>query len=151
MLSEGAIGNIKTFDVHDRVVDEVPIDWFDTEKHILKLTSLGGRELGVRQPDGARVQDGDVLYADGSVVLAARIKPCTLLRVSLTGTEQAARLGYELGNRHLPIVIGDSALEVPYDEPTAQYLQKLGFAPERVEDVFKGSAAPRHHAHHHDA
>lgn len=147
MLSNGTIGNLKTFAVQGRTADTVEVEWFDTEKHILKLTSQDGRELGVRQPDGARIHDGDVLYADDALVLAARIKPSALLRVRLTSVEQAARAGYELGNRHLPIVVTHEALEVPYDEPTENYLRKLGFAPERVDGVFRGSAAPHHHHH----
>ncbi|MFT8888231.1 MAG: urease accessory protein UreE [Ethanoligenens sp.] len=148
MLSNGVIGNMQTLDVQGRRLDHVQVEWFDAEKQIIKLTSTGGCELGVRQPHGARIQDGDVLYADDAMVIAAHIKPCVLLRVRLTDVEQAARVGYELGNRHLPVVVANGVLEVPYDEPTAQYLEKRGFTAERVEGIFHGSAIAHHHHHH---
>lgn len=147
MIFNGAVGNLKDMDsIAGKPVDYVPVDWFDTQKSILRLVSESGREIGIRQEHGSRLRDGDILEIDGGVT-AVKIRPCELLKLKLDGAEEAARLGYELGNRHLPVVIEDGKVTVPYDEPTFLHLDKIGFHPERVVDVFTGSLISHHHEH----
>jgi urease accessory protein len=147
MIYSGAVGNLKNMDgIAGKPIDYVLIDWFDTQKSILRLVSESGKEIGIRQEHGSRLQDGDVLQIDDAVT-AVKVRPCELLKLKLSGAEEAARLGYELGNRHLPVVIKNNEVTVPYDEPTFLHLNEVGFHPERIMDVFTGSLISHHHEH----
>lgn len=146
MFSTGVEGNLSHFETHGREIDYALIEWFDASKHVLRLPTQAGREIGIRKPEGAALCDGDVLYHDEDLIVAVRIKRCPALRVRLHDPVQAARLGYELGNLHLPVSITNDVLEVPFDEPTEQHLVKLGYLPERVECIFQGHM-PSHHHH----
>lgn len=150
MLSNGVTGNLAK--LHDdakkgREIDYAPIDWFDTEKAIIKLSTKGGREIGLRQPAGGRLHDGDIIYTDENLIIAVQIKRSKLLHVDFDDICAAGRVCYELGNRHLPVLINQSGVTVPYDEPTELYLKGLGFNPECTEGVFTGSLVKHHHSH----
>ena len=71
---------------------------------------------------------GDVLYADDEKNLAVNTPPCEVIRVSLTpGHEkQAAKVCYEIGNRHAPLFWGENDTFITiYNEPMLLMLQKL--------------------------
>lgn len=150
MLSNGVTGNIGALNgaaKADREIDYAPIEWFDTEKAIIKLVTQSGREIGVKQKSGERLHDGDIIYSDEKIIIAVKIQPSKLIHVKFEDICAAGRVCYELGNRHLPVLINKDGVTVPYDEPTALYLKGLGFKPECIEDVFKGSLVKHHHSH----
>lgn len=151
MLSNGVIGNLNKMndaDKNGREIDFVLIDWFDTEKSVIKLTTHGGRSVGIRQPFGKRLHSNDVVYMDDSLIVAVKIKSCKLLHVKFADICKAGRVCYEIGNRHLPVSITNSEVTVPFDEPTALYLKSLGFEPLCIDGVFEGSLVKHHHHAH---
>lgn len=141
MFSTGIQGNLSHFKTCGREIDYVQIEWFDTDKHVLQLSTQAGRNIGIRKPEGSALHDGDVIYNDNQLIVAVQIKPSQVLRVRLHDAAQAARIGYELGNRHLPVFITQDLLEIPFDESTEEYLLQLGFSPKRVRGVFQGCAS----------
>ncbi|MGN1119919.1 MAG: hypothetical protein ACI4Q4_06145, partial [Oscillospiraceae bacterium] len=77
------------------------------------------------------------------------ITPCDLVSVSVSSMQEMGRLCFELGNRHLSLAISDGAVKCPYDEPTFEYLKKLGFRAEKTHEKFTGYIECRAHAHTH--
>ncbi|MCH3973054.1 MAG: urease accessory protein UreE [Oscillospiraceae bacterium] len=148
MIYEQILGNLKDRpDLAKETIDFVPVEWFDTQKTIFRLRSVSGRDVCIRQENGHRLHDGDILSRGPQGILAVKVRPSEVLKLKLETPEQAARLGWELGNRHLPVVIDAGGVTVPYDEPTFSYLQQRGFSPKRCTDVFTGSLV---HSHHHE-
>jgi urease accessory protein len=64
--------------------------------------------------------------------------------------QEMGRLCFELGNRHLQLSIGDTWVSTPYDNPTFEYLHKLGFHGERITEKFTPEVVVRGHHHHHE-
>lgn len=146
MFSTGIQGNLSQFEKNGREIDYVQIDWCDADKHILRLSTKAGRNIGIRKPEGAILHDGDVLYNDDQLIVAVHVQPVAVLRVRLNSAEQAALIGYELGNRHIPISITNSILETPFDESAEIYLVKMGFSPQRIETVPHEHISQQHHS-----
>lgn len=138
MFSTGIQGNLSQFETCGKEIDYVQINWSDANKHILHLSTQAGRDIGIRKPEGFALHDGDVIYNDDQLVVAVNVKPSQVLRVHLHDVELAARVGYELGKRHLPIFIMQDMMEIPFDESTEQYLLHLGFSPKRAQGAFRG-------------
>ena len=69
MIIEKVLGNRKTYPIENRKIDTVGIEWYESEKKLLRKTTAAGEEIGIRI--STPIQDGDVLYADDARVIVA--------------------------------------------------------------------------------
>ncbi len=128
-------------------VDFVDIEWFEAGKRIMKKTSRGDAEIGLRLSEP--LKDGDILFNDGKTIIAVNIMPCELVSISVASMREMGRLCFEIGNRHLSLAISDGNVKIPYDEPTYLYLKKLGFDAKMVVEKFTDFTECKAHGHSH--
>lgn len=142
MIAEKIYGKLgKT----EKAVEYVTIDWFERDKKILRKTTSSGEDIGIKTESA--LNEGDVIYEDENRVIAVEIAPCSLISVHVHSMQEMGRLCFELGNRHLPLSIGENTVKCPFDEPTFSYLLKLGFEAEKVFEKFDGYIECKAHAH----
>lgn len=132
----------------DKKVEKVVVDWFERDRKLLRKTTSEGEEIGIKID--AALNDGDIIFEDESRVVAVEIAPCDLISVKVSSPEGMGRLCFELGNRHLSLSISADCVKCPFDEPTFEYLKRLGFAASKVHEKFTGYIECRAHAHSHD-
>lgn len=147
MLVEKVLGNRKTYPLEGRRVERVFLEWYELDKKLLRKRSDVGEEVGIRLE--GHLHEGDVLYADAERILVVDLTPCELTCVPVHTMQEMGRLCFELGNRHLSLSIAESEVRVPYDAPTYEYLEKLGFAPERRTERFSHFTVCHAHGHSH--
>jgi len=154
MIAEKILGNLHCEnDVPSLDVVYVPFEWFETDKHRILKVAEDGAEIGVQIEES--LSDGDILCVTDQKIYAVKIKASKLIRIPVNTMEEMGRLGFELGNRHLSLQITEKDVTVPFDEPTFEYLARLGFLPQMVEDVFadyivcKAHGATHSHSHDH--
>ena len=147
-VGRATLGNLSTFDVGARTVERVAIASDDLAKRVLRLRGAE-REIGLRLEDGARLRDGDVIYADASHVVAVAVEPDDVLVCRPSGIAQALAVGHALGNRHLPMQIDGDAIVVRYDRLVDDLFTELGAAGVRESRViampFRHANAPHGH------
>lgn len=147
MVVEKILGNLESYELNGRKLDKVWVEWYELEKKLLKKSAESGEEVGIRVEN--HLHEGDILYADDNRVVAVDILPCELTVIPVNTMQEMGRLCFELGNRHLSLSIEEHQVMVPYDEPTFQYLEKLGFHPEKREEKFQHFTVCHAHAHTH--
>lgn len=128
--------------------DIVLIEWFERDKKLLRKTTSAGDEIGIMSDEP--LCSGDILYEDDEKQVVVRISPCDLISVKIKSLKCMGRLCFELGNRHLSISISDDTVKAPYDEPTFEYLKKLGFDVSKVNEEFTDFIECKAHSHVHD-
>lgn len=136
MIINRVISNMNEKKPQGKLIDRVYFEWYEQEKKLFKKVSEFGQELGIQleQP----LKDGDILYEDDKKVIAAEVLPAHLTQIRVQTMEEMGRLCFELGNRHLSLLIESGRVTVPYDESTFLYLKKLGFDVKKTEDKFTG-------------
>ncbi|MDR0330263.1 MAG: urease accessory protein UreE [Chitinispirillales bacterium] len=147
MIIEKIIGPLPDRD-SDKPIETVPFEWFEQNNKILKKVSSSGADIGLRLSEP--LYDGAILFEDNDKIIALSLKPCELTKVNASSMREMGRVCFELGNRHLPLSIGDAWVCTPYDSPTFEHLRKLGFSCERITEKFTPEAAARGHRHHHE-
>lgn len=132
MLCEKILGNMKDAEFAGKTVDYVDIEWHEAFKRLHKKTTASGREIGIKLGDDVLthgLRTGDVLYASGDYVVAVRIPACDAIVIDIDkGHEHmAAKVCYEIGNRHAPLFSGDDTLQfiTPYNGPMYKMLERL--------------------------
>ena len=128
MLIQKKIGHLDTFAVGDRSVDLLPVEWYETNKRIMRRPTKQGRELALKfLQESPALMDGDILYADEQVVIAVEILSCEVLVIRTSVPQDIAAVCYEIGNRHLPLYLSGDELLVPFEEPVYRWLAASGY------------------------
>lgn len=144
MIAKKILGKL-----HDtsKQVETVTIDWFERDKKLLRKTTSSGEDIGIKVD--SPLNEGDILYEDDTKIIAVEIAPCDLVSVNVGSMQEMGRLCFELGNRHLSLSISENNVKCPYDQPTLEYLKRLGFKAEKTHEKFAGYIECRAHAHSH--
>lgn len=159
MICEKILGTLDELDVAGKMVEYVEIEWHEAFKKIHKKTTDTGREVGIRLDDSVLTEglyEGKVIYMDESLVIAVHTPPCEVIRVTVKPDHRfmAAKVCYEIGNRHAPLFYGEDEYTfiTPYNEPMLRMLSGLhGVEAEkemRKLDFDRRISASVHNHHH---
>ena len=120
------------------------------QKSRLHTKLVSGEEVGVMLPRGEILRGGDLVTAsDGRVIeiVAEREK---VMHVVCKGPSALARAAYHLGNRHVPVEVGEGYLRLVADHVLGDMLTNLGATVTEIEAPFEpeaGAYAGGHHQH----
>lgn len=130
MIVERPIGTLLDADYSSLEVDYVDLEWYECRRRVQKATSHSGVAVGLRlDQDTLNVgllQDDVLAVVDGKAI-AVNVKEAEVLVVKLTNVKDAAKITYEIGNRHAPLFYGENFDEImmAYDKPMEVMLEKL--------------------------
>ena len=121
---------------------------FDSrQKSRLKTKLVSGEEVGLMLPRGEILRGGDLVTASDGRVIEVVAEPEKLLHIESDSLPKAA---YHLGNRHVPVQVGEGFLRIAEDHVLEEMVRKLGAKVSHVEAPFEpeaGAYAGGHHQH----
>jgi len=100
-----------------------------------------GEEIGMVMPRGEILRGGDRVLASDGRVFEVVSAPERLLHVE---APSLARLAYHLGNRHVPVQLGDGFLRIAEDRVLEDMLRGLGAKVTQVEAPFEPEGGAYH-------
>jgi len=117
------------------------------QKSRLKTKLVSGEEVGLMLPRGEILRGGDLVTASDGRVIEVVAEPEKLLHIE---SESLPKVAYHLGNRHVPVQVGNGFLRIAEDHVLEEMLRKLGATVSRVEAPFEpeaGAYAGGQHQH----
>jgi urease accessory protein len=117
------------------------------QKSRLKTKLVSGEEVGLILPRGEILRGGDLVTASDGRVIEIVAEPEKVLHIE---TKDLARVAYHLGNRHVPVQVGEGFLRITQDHVLEEMVQKLGAKVSHLEAPFEpeaGAYAGGHHQH----
>ena len=101
-----------------------------------RVMTTGGRTLALALPTGTLLMPGVVLHvaADWFVVVECAAEPC--LAVTPASPQEALRVAFEVGNRHVSLALDGERLLVPDDPGMDILLTRMNVRFERVRAMF---------------
>jgi urease accessory protein len=121
---------------HDRL--ELPFEL--RQKSRLRTRLASGEEAWLLLERGEILRGGDLLLATGGRVVEVIAQPEQLLHVECDTPRALSRAAYHLGNRHIPVEVGDDYLRLAFDHVLAQMLVGLGARVTPIEAPFEPEA-----------
>lgn len=115
---------------------------------------LAGSVVGFDLPRGAILRDGDRVRCASGEILRIDAATESLVHVEADSPQALARMAYHLGNRHVPVQVGDGWLRLQSDAVLEAMVAGLGATPTPVEAPFEpeaGAYGHGGHAHSHGA
>ena len=122
---------------------KVALTYEQRQKSRLRLRLETGEELAISRPRGMVLRNGDKLQTvHGAIeIVSAREK---LLHIE---ADSLARVAYHLGNRHVPVQVGESFLRIAEDHVLETMVRGLGARVTRVEAPFEPESGAYSHQH----
>jgi len=96
------------------------------QKSRLRTRSETGEEVGLFLPRGELLRGGDFLEADDGRVVRVTAKYEKVLHIGCPDGMHLARVAYHLGNRHVPLQVGEGWLRIANDYVLRQMVEGLG-------------------------
>jgi urease accessory protein len=132
----------------------------DRRRHSrLRARVESGDEVGIVLAHGSILRHGDRLIADDGTVMRIEAAPERLSVVKARDPLLLARAAYHLGNRHVPLELGDGFLRYQHDHVLDDMVRALGIEIAEDDVAFEPEVGPyahgshsheREHAHDHD-
>jgi urease accessory protein len=120
------------------------------QKSRLKTKLVSGEEVGLMLPRGEILRGGDLVTASDGRVIEVLAEPEKVLHVECKSPADLAKAAYHLGNRHVPVQVGEGFLRLAEDHVLEEMLKKLGARVSSMEAPFEpeaGAYAGVHHQH----
>jgi urease accessory protein len=138
----------------DTTIDDVVALSFDLrQKSRIRVTLQSGTEAALFMERGTILRGGDYLKADTGEVIEVVAADQSVMQVTATNAHALTRAAYHLGNRHVPLEIGDGWLKLESDYVLKDMLIGLGVQVEELQAPFEpesGAYSGGGHHHHHD-
>ena len=118
---------------------------FESRQKSRLLTKLAsGEEVDLKLPRGETLRGGDLVTASDGRVIEVVALPEKLLHIE---SGSLARAAYHLGNRHVPVQVGEGFLRIAEDHALEEMLLKLGAKVTHLEAPFEPEAGVDAGAH----
>ncbi len=117
------------------------------QKSRLKTKLVSGEEVALMLPRGEILRGGDLVTASDGRVIEVVAEPEKLLHIE---SASLAKVAYHLGNRHVPVQVGEGFLRIAADHVLEEMVKKLGAKVSEVEAPFEPEAGAYAGGHQHD-
>lgn len=114
------------------------------QKSRLRARLESGEEVALVRPRGKVLRGGDVVRTAGGRAVEIVSAAEKLLHVE---ADSLARMAYHLGNRHVPVQVGDGFLRIAEDHVLEAMLLGLGARVTHIEAPFEPEAGAYGHPH----
>jgi urease accessory protein len=111
----------------------------------LRTKLVSGEEVALVLPRGEVLRGGDLVAASDGRVIEVLGAPEKLLHVTCATPSDLARAAYHLGNRHVPVQVGDGFLRLAADHVLGDMLKKMGAQVSEIEAPFEPEAGAYGH------
>ena len=117
----------------------------------LRTRLASGEEAVLRTERGAVLRGGDCLHSEDGRVVRVTAAAENVMHVVCTNQFELTRAAYHLGNRHVPVEIGNGYLRIAADHVLLDMLLGLGARVEELEAPFEPESGAYGGGHgHHD-
>ena len=134
-------------------IDDLLVLPFDLrQKSRLRVKLKSGSEAALMLDRGTILRGGDLLMAEDGQVIQIIAAEEPVLRVTAATSQALMCAAYHLGNRHVPLQVGDGWLQLEQDHVLKEMLVGLGMTTSEHMAAFEPEAGAYGggHRHHHD-
>ena len=132
------------------VKGQLKLPFESRQKSRLRTQLASGEEVALLLPRGEVLRGGDLVTASDGRVIEVIAEVETLVHVECATPVELMRAAYHLGNRHIPVQVGDGFLRLAPDHVLEEMLKRLGAKVSAVEAPFEPEAGAYGGGHRHD-
>ena len=132
------------------VAGELRLPFERRQKSRQRATLASGEEVAIELPRGQVLRGGDWVVASDGRVIEVVAEAERVIHVECDTPQALARAAYHLGNRHVPVQVGEGWLRLAADRVLERMLEGLGAKLTSLEAPFEPEAGAYGAHHRHD-
>ncbi len=142
----------ETCELDDSPAQALALTFEQRRKSRQRIDLPDGRVLAIALPPGTTMQPGDRLVGESEVRFIVIAADEAVLRITANDATALTRAAYHLGNRHIPVEVGNGFLAIEPDAVLEDMLHRLGVKVEHCRVPFQpeSGAYGGGHRHGHD-
>ena len=121
------------------------------QKSRLRTALVSGEEVALMLPRGDILRGGDLVVASDGRVIEVVADTEKVVHVTCKTLQDLTRAAYHLGNRHVPVQVGEGYLRIAADHVLEEMLNGLGAELAPMEAAFEPEAGAYGGGHRHNA
>ena len=133
-----------------KVGGQLNLAFDERAKSRLRTSLASGEEVALNLPRGEVLRGGDLVTASDGRVIEVISRAEKLLHIEAGAPQALAKAAYHLGNRHVPVEVGEGYLRIAADHVLEDMLKKLGVAVSALEAPFEPESGAYAGGHRHD-
>ena len=123
---------------------KIALTYEQRQKSRLRVRLDSGGEVAISRPRGSVLRAGERVQTTTGATVEIVSAPEKLLHIE---ADSLARLAYHLGNRHVPVQVGEWFLRIGEDHVLEEMVRKLGARVTHVEAPFEPESGAYSHQH----
>lgn len=147
LLVEHLPGSVPAEELQGKQADKLPLTWEQRRWARGRFATANGRQIALALPTGTTLEPGRTVCVETDWYLTVEAVPETLLAIHPRNREEAIRIAFEVGNRHLPLALEADTLMVPDEPSMVQLLTPTGVPWERRLAAFNPIVKLGRHEH----
>jgi urease accessory protein len=147
LVVEELPNDVAAEDLRGKEVDKLLLTWEQRRWARGRFATAKGREIALALPTGTRLEPGHTVCVEADWYLTIEAVPEPLLAIRPRNREEAIRIAFEVGNRHLPLALEADTVMVPDDAAIVRLLERTGVPWERRLAAF--NPIPKFSRHEH--
>jgi urease accessory protein len=116
----------------------------------LRVRLASGEDAVLKTERGTVLRGGECLQSEDGRVVRVAAAPEKVMHVTCADQFELTRAAYHLGNRHVPVEIGDGYLRIAADHVLGDMLLGLGAGVQELEAPFEPESGAYGGSHAHD-
>jgi urease accessory protein len=133
------------------VKGQLRLPFGERQKSRTAVRLVSGEEMALRLPRGEVLRGGDLVVASDGRVIEVVAEPEAVLNVECATPRGLARAAFHLGNRHVPVEVGEGYLRIAADHVLEEMLKGLGAKVTAITAPFEPEAGAYAGGHAHAA
>jgi urease accessory protein len=128
MLVTEIIGNINFFNVNNRKIDYLILEWHETNKRILHKKTIGGLDVIMEfVKQNPSLSEGDIIYEDDFNVIAIEIKECKTIVLLPKSMLEMGRMCNEIGESGQQVFYQSDEILIAFEDSLFRSLSAAGY------------------------
>lgn len=124
-----------------QVKGQLRLPFASRQKSGVRARLVSGEEVVLKLPRGEVLRGGDLVTASDGRVIEVVAEAEKLLHIE---SESLPKVAYHLGNRHVPVQVGEGFLRIAADHVLEEMVRKLGAKVKEIEAPFEPETVGRH-------
>lgn len=128
MLVTEIIGNINFFNINNRKIDYVILEWHETNKRILHKKTIAGLDVVMEfVKENPALSEGDIIYEDDFNVIAIEIKECETIVLLPKSMLEMGRMCNEIGESGQQVFYQSDEILIAFEDSLFRSFSAAGY------------------------
>ena len=128
MLITEKIGNVNFFNINNRKVDYLMLEWHETNKMVLHKQTMAGVDVVIElNSENQSLAEGDIIYEDDFKIIVIELKECDTIVLRPKSMLEMGRICNEIGKKQQQVFYQSDEILIAFEDSLFRSFSAAGY------------------------